>query len=1015
MNLTRLAIRNAQFVLIIILIAVFIGTRSFISMPRSEDPQLSLPVYVITIAFPGTSPEDMENLIADPLEKALDELDDIQKIETKISEGILRISVEASFEIDRDDKFNEVQREVNSVRSELPDGIAFFEVAQISPEDRVSFYVFALSTDNLSYKTLHDIAENFETDLDRIDGVNLISIEAYPERQVLITLDYQRMAMHGLSLTQIIQILRANNAVIPGGDVRAGTKTFSIQSSGGYENLHELRSTTLKSYDNQIVQLSDVADVSIAHKDQLWKAEYVKKKAILMSLKLKRGFNILNVDREVKEVSRRFEESLPSDVSLDVSFEQTSGVDKRINNFFKNLLQGIVLVGVVIFLFLGWRSAVIIITLIPLSIIMALALLNGSGYALQQISIASLILALGLLVDNGIVVIENINRFIKEGYNRRDASLLGASEVGTAIISSTITTLLSFFPLTQLGEGAGEFLRSLPLTVIFTLVISLLLALTFSPIMSNWILKEKYSDEPSIADRLFAALSNRIYKPALHFAMRFSWGIIILALSITVFSFTLFPKIGVSFFPTADKPLLLIDVETPLGSSLQTTDESINYVESILDTMDFVKDYTSNVGHGNLQIFYNRFARSYRKNYGQLLVNLDEWNSRKFYGTINQLRSVFSTYPGARITVSELKNGVPVEAPIVIRVFGKDLNVLKDLSIQVEEILKRTPDVIDVENTMRRPQTQLEITLDKEKAGLLNVSELEFDYSVRASVNGMVIDNAVFEDDEDYDIMIRMPFDEAPSIEDFNKIYISTMAGGQVPLNHIATLNFVSGVSQIAHYNLDRYTPVMGSVVDLDNTVPITISLFDELEAINWPQGYYYEVGGEYEEQQNTFGNLGVILGMAALAIFAVLVLQFRSILQPFIVFSSIPLAVSGSFIALYLTGWSFSFFAFVGFISLTGIVVNNAIILVDYINQLRSKDIQIDEAIIRGCTRRFKPIILTTMTTILGLLPITVQATNQWSPLCWTIIGGMISSSVLTLLVVPILYRWFSVKKVTD
>ena len=1013
MNLTRLAIRNAQFVLILLLIAIVLGVRSFISMPRSEDPQVSFPFYNMIIVYPGTSPEDMENLIVDPIEKAVNELDGITEIEAFVSEGLARVGVNGEFDGDYKEKYNEVLRQVNSVRGELPDGIVLFQVDQIKPEEMVNYLVFALSSDNVGYGDLENLAEDLEDQLETVSGLNKIKIEASPDQEIRISLNYERMAAQNITLAQVVGVLRSNNANIPGGNVSAGTKNFTIKSTGGFENIDEIRNSIIAVGNNRVVYLRDIAEVKMDHEDLLWKAEFNKMKSIFITLKLKTGENILDVDQQVQAIANDFKSALPKNVHLNVSFEQASAVDMRINNFFLNLIQGVLLVGLVILLALGWRSAIIIITLIPLCMILALGLLKGAGYGLQQISIASLVLALGLLVDNGIVVLENINRFIKEGFSRTEASIKGASEVGLAIFSSTVTTVLSFFPLSQLGEGAGLFLKSLPYTVIFTLIISLILALTFSPMMSNWILPKKPSGKPLFADRFFDWVTEKIYDPVLRFSLKYGWVILFITVLVLAGSFSLFPKIGVSFFPTADKPLLLIDVRAPRGSSMDETDKAVKYVEGLLDSMDYVKNYTSNVGHGNPQIYYNRIPASFQKSRGELLVNFKEWDPARFYEAIEHLRSRFKDYIGAEITTEELKNGVPVNAPIEIRIVGEDLKILKELSLQVEDVLANTPDVININNPMRRDETQLKVNLNKGKAGLLGVSELSFDQAVRASLNGLVIDKVTLEDDEDYNVVVRMPFDEKPSIEDFNKIYIANQMGGQIPLNHIADIQFESGVAQFEHLDLKRNTSVFGGVKDLDKTVPITIDIIGKLDSIDMPRGYEFVIGGEYKEQQSTFGSLGVILILAQVAIFAVLVLQFRSVLQPIIVFAAIPLAICGSFIALYLSGWPFSFFAFVGLISLIGIVVNNSIILVDYINQLIEEDgMELTDAIILGSKRRLKPIVLTTITTILGLIPLTLEGTNQWSPLCFTIIGGMVSSTILTLAVVPILYKMLTKKK---
>ncbi len=1009
MNLPNISIKNAQFVLIMVLISIVVGMQSLDRMPRSEDPSVNFPFYNIVVIYPGTSPQDMENLIADPLEEALDDIDDIDEIQTFIQEGIVNISVQGSFSIDPDDKFDEVTREANSIRANLPDGIVSFEVFQYKPSNRTVIHQFAMVSESVAYSRLLDYAEDFEKELKKIDGLKGIDIEAYPEEEVRISLDFQRMASQNIALQQVLNILGQNNANIPGGSVNAQGKSFSLKTTGGYKNLQDIQNTVITASNGNIVYLRDIAAVTMDYEDTRWIGRFNGKNALYISLKLKDGNNILKIAEEIKAVEVSFQEKIPPNIELFTAFEQAPAVDARINDFFNNLLQGVLLVGLIILLFLGWRSAFIIMVIIPLCIIISLAILSGLGFGLQQISIAALVIALGLLVDNGIVVVENINRFVKQGLPLKEAAAKGTGEVGFAIISSTITTLLSFFPLTQLGGGAGGFLRSLPVTVMITLIVSLLLALTLSPILASKVLKFTPEPKPSIVDKILKWFTEKAYRPILQFSLKRGWILLLFAIALTVYSISLFPAIGVSFFPTADKALILIDIETPKGTNIKKTDEVVRQVEQTLDTMDYVLNYAANVGNGNPQIYYNRIPAQAQKNYGQIMVNFKKWNPRKFYNTLAELRTTFSDYPGAKITLSELKNGAPTNAPIEIQILGNNLDTLKVLAGKVETILKNTDGIINISNPLSVDKTELNISLNKEKAGMVNLSYLNFDQTVRASLTGLQFDKVAFEDGEDYPLIVRLPFDEEPGISDFNKIYFATPAGGQVPLRQVADIEFSPANSQILHKGLNRYAGVLAGVVDSDMAVPLTIDILDSLKQITLPEGYSFFASGEYEDQQKAFGDLGIILVLAQVAIFAVLVLQFRSILQPIAVFAAIPLAISGSFIALYLTGWSFSFFAFVGFVSLIGIVVNSSIIMVDYINQLRATGMDRLQAIQQGCERRLVPIVLTTITTILGLLPLTASATNLWSPLGWTIIGGMLSSTLMTLLVVPVLYKWFT------
>jgi len=1012
MQLPKIAIKNAQFILILLLIALVMGIQSFLGMPRSEDPNINLPIYTIVVAYPGTSPEDMEELIVDPIEEAVDELDDITEILSEIEEGLVVMEIEADFGVEADDKYDEIVREVNTIRSDLPDGIQFFEIRQFKPEDRTVIHQYALVSEEAAYADMYDWAEALEERLETIDELKAVDIEAYPEEEVRVSLDFQRMANQNIPLRQVAGVLQNNNANVPGGEVKSQDKTFSIKTTGGYETLEEIQNTVISSADGKLVYLRDIAKVRMDYEDPRWEARFRKKRGVLLTINLKEGANILQVSRKIKAVEVDFVPKLPRSMELVTAFEQAPAVKARIQNFFANLLQGVLLVGGVILLFLGWRASLIIMTVIPLCVVIALAILNGAGYALQQISIAALVIALGLLVDNGIVVIENIKQYVKEGLTIREAAAKGAGEVGYAIISSTVTTLLAFFPLTQLGEGPGEFLRSLPLTVMFTLIVSLILALTLSPILAGRLMSSKSAQRTSRIEKGMEWLVERFYRPALGFALGRGWVVVLAGLTLFGGALSLFPSIGVSFFPTADKPMLLIEVDTPNGANLDGTDEAVQFVEGVLDTMDYVKDYTANIGHGNPLVYYNRIPEEFKKNHGQVLVNFTNWDPERFYATLAQLRRDFAGYPGARITFSELKNGAPFEAPIVMRIIGENADTLKRIAYDVEQVFKSTEGVINVDNPLRVDKTQLQLRLNREKAGIVNLSYLDYDQTVRASLTGLRIDQVALEDqdDEEYPLVLRMPFDEDPGIDDFSKVYVTTRDGGQAPLEQIADMNFKAASSEIRHFNLDEYAVVTGDVVDADQTSPITQKILDRLEDYPLPDGYRFYAAGEYENQQSAFGDLGIILGLAMVAIFAVLVLQFRSVLQPLIVLSAIPLAVTGSFVALYLTGWSFSFFAFVGFISLMGIVVNNSIIMVDYINQLlRRGELTLLEAIHKGSERRFTPIVLTTVTTILGLFPLTASGTSLWSPLGWTIIGGMISSTLLTLLLAPVLYKWFT------
>jgi multidrug efflux pump subunit AcrB len=1011
MRLPDSSIRNFRFILVIVFIACIVGIYAINVMPRTEDPDLSLPNFAITALLPGTSPMDIEELIVKPIEDAIEELDDITEVITIIDEGIAIFQIEARFGIDYERKLDEIFREVNAIRNDLPENLLELTVEQFRPENQTSIMQLALVSETATYRELEQTAGLLERLISQIDGVKKTDTEALPDEEIRIAAYFDRMAAQQISLDMMLTALTDHNANIPGGNLKAGSRSLTVQSSGSLGSLDEIRRIPVAAGITHTVPIGSLANVYYAHEDIRWMGRFNGERAIFVTVKREPGKNMVQSTQEILQQLELFRTHMPADIALEVAFEQASAVDERISGFFRNLIQGMLLVSILIFIFLGIRSSFITITVIPIAMVIGIGLLYFAGFGLQQISIAALVIALGLLVDNGIVVVENITRYQKNGYGLVEASVKGSSEVGFAIISSTITTLLAFAPLAMIQSGPGEFLRSLPLTVIFVLVTSMLLALILIPILATRILKEKAEAKPGWFDRFIQIVIRRVYRPSLNTALRYKGMVFSAAIALFFISLMLFPFIGVSFFPTADKPLLLIEVDLPSGSNINETDRAVRFVESVLDTTAYVQAYTSNSGHGNPQIYYNRIPESYKSYHGQLLVRFEEWNPKRFYETLDQFRSAFRQYPGAKITFREFVNGAPFNAPIEIRVLGERLDQIAGLSFQVEDVIRSVEGTIDVENPLSRARTDLSIALNREKAALAGLSIASVDRNIRAAVSGIRAGEAVMEDGKEYPLVVRLGTDGDTQVRDLESVYLINPEGDYIPLRQVAETRFEPSINSFLHYNFERSSSVTANVINADFTTRITEEIINGLDEINWPDGYSYYVAGEYETQQEAFGDLANLLILAMIGVFAVLVLQFRSFLQPVIIFSAIPMAITGSFVALFITGWSFSFFAFVGFISLIGIVVNNSIILIDYANQLRREGKSVLRSVIESAETRFTPIVLTTTTTVAGLLPLTLSNTGLWTPLGWTIIGGMITSTALTLLIVPILYVWFTGK----
>jgi len=994
-------------------------------MPYSEDPHVSQAGVSVSAIYPGANPTDMEQLVVDPIEEVIDELDDIKRITSSMRDGFAVIGVEFLSGSDPDEKYSDVVEKVNSINSDLPDGITSLGLWKWGVSD-IKIVQIAIVSDSDQYSEMEKEAEKLRKKLGKINGIRKAETWAFPEQEIRVSLDLDKMSQMQISLNQLFSVIQSANVNIPGGNIDIGAKRFNIQTSGSYQSLEDIRNTVVNSNGRSIVYLKDVADVRFDYKDEEHRARFKGKRCVFVTATQKEETNIFSIFRYIKPAVLDFERQLPESMTLHYAFDQSESVSNRVRQFGSNLLQGIVLVGIVVLLSMSFRASIIVMLAIPISILMGIGFVDLSGYGIQQITIAGLVVVLGILVDNAIVVTENTTRFLNMGFSRKEAAVKGTEQIGWAIVSATATTVLAFVPIIMMRDITGDFIRSMPVTVVYTLTASLFIALTFTPYLSSKFLKiPKPLNEvrksrsplnfigllPRNMQRFQDYFVEHPYRRILNFALSHSVTVIVISLLLLFGSLALFPLIGVGFFPKAEKPQIIINVNTPQGTSLDKTDEVAKYVESVLSPREEIDYYATNVGHSNPRIYYNVLTRTRDSTHAQFLVRLKKYDEKTLKNMLSELREEFDGYSDARIDVKELEQGPPIEAPVAIRVAGENLDVLRNLAGDVEEIISSAPGTINVDNPLETSKMDLHVNIKRRKAGMLGIQLLDIDRTVRTCMAGMSVSQYRDAEGEEYDIVLRLPVDKKTSVSDFGRIYLTSSIGAQIPLTQVASFEFRPSDQEITHYNLDRSVTITADVLGDYSVSKITKEIVSKLDGYNWPEAHSYSVGGEAEGREQSFGGMGKAVIIAIIGIFAVLILQFRSFSQPLIVFAAIPLAVVGSIIALLVTGNTFSFTAFVGLTSLVGIVVNNAIILVDYTNQLRAEGKELVTALKEAGETRFRPIIFTTATTIGGLLPLTLRGGTLWAPMGWTIIGGLAVSTVLTLVVVPVLYKMFSPK----
>ncbi|OFX89210.1 MAG: hypothetical protein A2W99_01545 [Bacteroidetes bacterium GWF2_33_16] len=1009
MKIPKLAISNYQFTIILFVLATLFGVISYLTMPKSEDPYVEYHTTSVLVINPGCSPEDMETLVADPLEKAFNEIEGIKKITSEISDGLFFSFVEFEYGEDYDKKHQEVLQKINEVRNELPSTIVRLEALQPSILG-VCIYQLAFVSEGASSAELKKYAEDLKKIIEKGYGVRAVNLDAEQNLEVQIALDMERMASYNISIGQVISILQSENLSIPGGSIDLGNKKFSVLTSGLYKSLDDIGNTVINSGPEGILRLKDIAVVKFDYENTDVIARLNGKEAVWLSVEQKNNMNIYTISENIDKAIDEFRKNVPENISIETVLKQADGVSDRVNNFFMNLLQGVLLVGIIIFMAMGLRSSLIIMIAIPVSVFIGIGLIDISGYGIQQMTIGGLIIVLGMLVDSSIAMVENIYRYINKGLKPIDAAIKGAQEIGTALISSTVTTVLAFAPMLMMGNDVGDFIRSMVLIVIYTLSASLVVALCLTPFLSSIILKKGKEKEKASALNRFI---DNYYAKWLIGALSRPKLTVSISVLIFISSVSLLPLIGVSFFPKAEKSQLMITVKGIEGTNLENTKKAIQYVESVIDTIPEVQKIASTIGEGNPQVYYNMLQPNPAANLGQVFVILDNSALKSMENRISDLRSVFNNYPGAKIEVKEFVQGPPVDAPVQIRLFSENLNDLKNVAVIVENIFKNTPGLININNPYAVDKTDLKVKINREKAGRLGVNVADIDYIVRATVNGIGI--GIYQDKfgDKYDMVIKSDQQVSNNLDWFEKAYVKTYAGVQVKLSQIADIEFDKSNKQIDHYKLDRYVSINADVDESIQSIDAaTKQVVAQLNKTELPVGTTFMVGGEQESRNDSFGGLGKALLIALLGIFAVLVLQFKSFKQPLIIYTAIPLSITGAFVTLLALGYSFSFMAFVGLTSLMGIVINSSIILVDYANQLKAEGLNTYDAVMESSKTRFTPILLTTITTVAGLLPLTVFGGSMWAPMGWAIIGGLLFSTLLTLILVPVLYLMVSNEK---
>lgn len=1006
-TIIRFAVDNYRFTLVVFLAVLAMGIATLLGMPRSEDPEIQSPQFAVVVVYPGTSAADMEELVVDDMESAFHALDDIKSIQTEISDGLAVVQVEYQFESNPDDKYQEIIREINALRGSLPQDIAAISVQKFTPTD-VNIYQMALISETASYATLDDIAEELSDKLEQVPSLKNVVVHGLPQREVQVELDMQKLASMNLPVSAVLGAIQSENVNIPGGSITAGGRKFNVKTSGDYASVEDIASTVITGAQGSVVRLSDVATVRTTYGTDSYIVRHNGYRAVFLAASMKSGQNILDVQTKVEQVLASAKTSLPSNVALETVFDQTKSVSARLSRFGKDFLIAIGLV-LLTLLPLGFRASVVVMISIPLSLAIGLILMNLLGFNLNQLSIVGMIVALGILVDDSIVVVENIERFLRNGIDRTKAAIGATSQIALAVVGCTVLLMFAFLPLVFLPEQAGAFIRSLPMAVLTTVFASMVVSLTVVPFLSSKILKNHHVGQENIFLRGLKAIISGSYSKVLDASLRHPARTLVVAGLIFLGALALIPAVGFSLFPTSEKPMFLVNVELPDGTALSTTDSVARRVERRIMAFGHpIRSVSTNVGKGNPRVYYNVIQKNESEQFAQLFVQLDEHTDvRRKRSVIDALRQQLRDVVGARVEIKDFEQGPPIDAPLAYRLYSEDLDTLRKAAAIVETVVRQTPGTIYVNNPLAVQPTDARVIIDRTKAGSLGIATADVDRMVRLGIAGLPMGTYREQDGDELPIMVTVPKQERrPSFDVFDNIQIPLRSGAMVPLRSVVDVGLETSPNRIRHYDRNRTVTISAFTQSDANVGDRNAAIVKALESTALPKGVTYTVAGEVESRQESFGGISTIILVTIFGFIAVLILEFKTFKSIAIVLSVIPLGIIGAVVALLVAGETFSFVATIGMIALVGIEVKNSLLLVDFTNQLRAQGKELVEAIREAGEVRFVPIVLTSLTAIGGLLPLVIEYNQLYSPLAIVLIGGLVSSTLLSRLVTPVMYR---------
>lgn len=1018
MILNQVALKRQSVVFVLLWLIILAGLSSYFSLPREAEPDITIPYIFVNTTYEGVAPEDIEKLITIPLERKLKGLADVEELRSTSKDGESAIAIKFLPSVVIDDALQKVRDKVDQATGDLPGDLEDDPlVSEANFSDMPTMQI--VLSGPFSLKRLKVFAEDLEDKLESVQGVLDARLMGGLEREIHVEFDLDRIGAYNVPFSALVNSVQKGNVNMPGGSMNIGDARYQVRVPEDFQTPSEINSIVAFVRDGKPVYLRDIAEIQDHYKDPVTRSRMNGQNAVTLQIIKRSGENIIEVNKGVTVALEEAKKFLPPTLILDVVGDRAEDVRMMVSDLENNILTGLVLVLAVVFLFIGGRSAFFVSIAIPLSMLITFVLLRMLDITLNMVVLFSLILALGMLVDNGIVIVENIYRHMQEGKSRFQAAMDGTNEVAWPVITSTLTTVGAFFPMIFWPGIMGEFMSYLPRTVILALFGSLFVALVINPVFSSRFQTAAPAKFMDNGEEHITGV-RRIYLGMLNWSL--DHRVIVLGISVvmffaSIFAFGTYGK-GVEFFPKAEPKRANVNIKAPVGTNLDATDRFMRVVERVGEEYKDVRFVIANTGSGSGGTFGGGGTGTHL---GAVTLDFKPIAERGVQSSdiINEVRDrLTAMITGAEVRVEEEKGGPPTGSPVNLEVYGKDMRELGVIVDNIRAVMRDIPGPVDIKDDFVSGKPEIQIRVDKERAALLGLDTYTIAYTIKAAINGVKV--GVFREGKDeYDILTKLPESERQSIKALRRITVSGADGEPIPLTSVASVKLASGLGAINHKDQKRVVTVSANVEGrLANDVIRELDV--RLKELSWPRGYSYTFSGEQEEQRKASEFLTEAFVATIFLIFLVLVAQFNSMATPFIILTSVLLSLIGVFGGLLICGMPFGVvMTGVGVISLAGVVVNNAIVLIDYFEQLRAKGMKTREALVKAGLTRFRPVLLTAITTILGLLPMAVgisfdfftfsfitksDSTEWWSPMAVAVIFGLFVATMLTLLVVPVL-----------